>query len=124
MGLRRPPCPVAGASYEYYSTHVPTVERTDEFAEWESKLKRKDLNAAARVAVRIQRLALGNPGDIKPVGEGVSELRIPYGPGYRVYYTTDGDLLILLLTGGAKPTQQADINEAKRLARAWREERT
>jgi len=103
---------------------MTTVERTEVFAEWESKLKGKDLNAAARVAVRIQRLALGNPGDVKPVGEGVSELRIPYGPGYRVYYITDGDLLILLLTGGAKPTQQADINEAKRLARAWREERT
>ena len=86
---------------------MTTVERTEEFAEWESKLKKKDLNAAARVAVRIQRLALGNPGDVKPVGEGVSELRIPYGPGYRGYYTTDGDLLILLLTGGSKPTQQA-----------------
>lgn len=115
---------VAKASCEYYSTHVTTVERTEEFAAWESKLKKKDLNAAARVAVRIQRLTLGNPGDVKALGEGVSELRIPYGPGYRVYYTTDGDLLILLLTGGSKPTQQADINEAKRLARAWREERT
>lgn len=103
---------------------MATVERTEEFAAWESKLKKKDLNAAARVTVRIQRLALGNPGDAKPVGEGVSELRIPCGPGYRVYYTTDGELLILLRTGGAKPTQQADINEATRLARAWREERT
>lgn len=73
--------------------------------------------------MRIQHLPLGNPGDVKPVGEGVSELRIPYGPGYRVYYATEGDLLILLPTGGAKPTQQADLNEAKRLARAWREER-
>jgi putative addiction module killer protein len=71
----------------------------------------------------MQRLALGNPGDVKPVGDGVSELRIPYGPGYRVYFTAEGDLLILLLTGGAKPTRQADINQAKRLARAWREER-
>ena len=77
----------------------------------------------AGVAVRMQRLALGNPGDVKPVGDGVSELRIPYGPGYRVYFTAEGDLLILLLTGGAKPTRQADINQAKRLARAWREER-
>lgn len=67
------------------TTHMTTVERTEEFAEWESKLKEKDLNAAARVAVRIQRLARGNPGDVKPVGEGVSELRISYGPGYRVY---------------------------------------
>ncbi|MCA0295727.1 MAG: type II toxin-antitoxin system RelE/ParE family toxin [Actinobacteria bacterium] len=86
-------------------------------------MKKKDLNAAAGVAVRMQRLALGNPGDVKPVGDGVSELRIPYGPGYRVYFTAEGDLLILLLTGGAKPTRQADINQAKRLARAWREER-
>ncbi len=102
---------------------MTTVERTEQFAAWESKLKNKDLNAAARVTVRIQRLAMGNPGDVKPVGEGVSELRIPYGPGYRVYYTADGDLLILLLTGGAKATQQDDINEAKRLARSWRKER-
>ncbi|MBK9157038.1 MAG: type II toxin-antitoxin system RelE/ParE family toxin [Propionibacteriaceae bacterium] len=63
-----------------------------------------------------------NPGDVKPVGEGVSALRIPYGPGYRVYYTAEGDLLILQLTGGSKVTQQDDINEAKRLARAWRRE--
>lgn len=65
---------------------------------------------------------MGNPGDVKPVGEGVSELRIPYGPGYRVYCTAEGDLLILLLTGGSKVTQQEDSNEAKRLARAWRRE--
>ncbi len=100
------------------------IERTEEFAAWESRLKKKDLRAAARVTVRIQRLSLGNPGDVRPVGEGVSELRISYGPGYRVYYTTESDLLILLLTGGAKPNQQADILEAKRLARIWREERT
>lgn len=103
---------------------MTAVERTEAFADWESKLKKKDLNAAARVAVRIQRLAAGNPGDVEPVGEGVSELRIHYGPGYRVYYITEGDLLILLLIGGAKATQRADINEAKRLARAWREEWT
>lgn len=102
---------------------MAAIERTEEFADWESRLKKKDLTAAVRVAVRIQRLAQGNPGDAKPVGEGVSELRIRYGPGYRVYYITEGDLLILLLTGGAKATQQADIDEAKRLARAWREER-
>lgn len=106
----------------YYGTQMTTIERTDEFADWESKLKKKDLHAAARVTVRVQRLAMGNPGDVKPVGEGVSELRIPYGPGYRVYYATEGDLLILLLTGGSKATQQDDINEAKRLARAWRRE--
>ncbi len=109
---------------EYYSSHMTPIERTEEFAAWESRLKKKDLRAAARVTVRIQRLSLGNPGDVRPVGEGVSELRISYGPGYRVYYTTESDLLILLLTGGAKPTQQADILEAKRLARIWREERT
>ena len=115
---------LAPSGGEYYSTHMsPTIERTDEFARWESRLKKKDLSAVARVAVRIQRLALGNPGDVKPVGDGVSELRIPYGPGYRVYYTADGELLILLLSGGTKATQQDDINEAKRLARAWRKER-
>lgn len=103
---------------------MATIERTERFAEWEAQLKKKDLNAVARVAVRIQRLAFGNPGDVKPVGEGVSELRISYGPGYRVYYTTEGDLLVLLLTGGSKATQQADIEEAKRLARTWRKERT
>jgi putative addiction module killer protein len=70
-----------------------------------------------RVQARILRLKLGNPGDVKPVGEGVSELRIDYGPGYRVYYVKRGPLTIILLAGGAKPTQDKDIKTALKLAR-------
>jgi putative addiction module killer protein len=75
------------------------------------------------VLVRIDRLAAGNPGDVKPVGEGISELRINYGPGYRVYYLQDGDTLIVLLFGGDKSTQDYDIKHAKRIAKAWKETR-
>lgn len=88
------------------------------FDRWLRKLK--DRRAAARVLVRIDRLAAGNSGDIKPVGEGVSELRIDYGPGYRVYFLREGDRLILLLTGGDKSTQDADIKNAHRIADSWR----
>jgi putative addiction module killer protein len=66
---------------------------------------------------RIRRLAFGNPGDVKPVGEGITELRIPYGPGYRVYFVQRGTVLIVLLCGGDKKTQQKDIATAKRLAK-------
>lgn len=82
--------------------------------------------APARVLVRIQRLAAGNPGDVKPVGGGISELRIDYGPGYRVYYLCEGDYLregdrmILLLCGGDKSSQSADIATAHDIARQWR----
>ena len=70
--------------------------------------------------VRIERLAMGNPGDVRPIGEGVSELRINYGPGYRVYYVQHGKQLILLLAGGDKRTQSKDILRAKRLAKDLR----
>lgn len=70
--------------------------------------------------VRIDRLAAGNPGDVKPVGSGVSELRIDYGPGYRVYFLREEDRLILLLTAGDKQTQDADIKAAHAIAEAWR----
>jgi putative addiction module killer protein len=69
------------------------------------------------VQARIERLAAGNPGDVRPVGEGVSELRIDYGPGYRVYYKAIGEEIVILLAGGVKRTQSADINTALRLAR-------
>jgi len=91
------------------------VRETDSFAKWLDGLR--DLRARARVQVRIQRLATGNPGDVKPIGEGVSELRIDYGPGYRVYFTRRGNRLILLLAGGDKATQARDIANAIRLAR-------
>ncbi len=91
------------------------VRKTDTFAKWLDGLR--DLRARARVQVRIQRLATGNPGDVKPIGEGVSELRIDYGPGYRVYFTKRGDRLIILLAGGDKATQSRDIANAVQLAR-------
>jgi putative addiction module killer protein len=77
----------------------------------------RDLRARARIQARIERLISGNPGDVEPVGEGVSELRIDYGPGYRVYFKQRGRELIILLAGGSKATQSADIKTALRLAR-------
>jgi putative addiction module killer protein len=77
----------------------------------------RDIRARARILARVERLATGNPGDVKPVGEGVSELRIDYGPGYRVYYTQRGREIIILLAGGDKSTQARDIKTALRLAR-------
>ncbi len=77
----------------------------------------RDRQAQARIDVRIHRLALGNPGDVKPVGQGVSELRIDYGPGYRVYFTQRGELLVILLAGGTKYSQERDIRAAIELAR-------
>jgi putative addiction module killer protein len=92
------------------------VRKTDAFATWLDALS--DIRARARVLVRIERLAAGNPGDVKPVGEGVSELRIDYGPGYRVYFKQIGREIVILLAGGDKRTQRADIKLAIRLARS------
>jgi len=91
------------------------VRQTDLFANWLRKLR--DEQARARIQIRIHRLSLGNFGDVKPVGEGVGELRIDYGPGYRVYFLQIGNLLVLLLIGGTKKTQDADIVKAKKLAK-------
>lgn len=81
----------------------------------------RDERARSRVQIRIRRLSLGNFGDVKPVGEGVSELRIDYGPGYRVYFCQRGATLILLLAGGTKKTQSGDIADAIKLAKEWRD---
>ncbi len=91
------------------------VRQTGTFAKWLKSLR--DADAKARMNVRIRRLSLGNPGDVKPVGEGVSELRIDYGPGYRIYYVRKGKAVVVLLAGGDKRTQQKDIETAKTLAR-------
>jgi putative addiction module killer protein len=91
------------------------IRKTETFAQWLDGLR--DIQARARVLVRIERLAAGNPGDVKPIGEGVSELRIDYGPGYRVYFKKRGRTVIILLAGGDKRTQTADIRTALRLAR-------
>jgi len=91
------------------------VRKTDFYIKWIDSLR--DINARARILVRVERLTAGNPGDVKPVGEGVSELRINYGPGYRVYYKQQRLELIILLAGGDKSTQAKDINTALNLAR-------
>lgn len=86
------------------------VEVTDDFDKWLKGLR--DLQARTRIFERIRRLRDGNPGDVKPVGKGVSEMRISYGPGYRLYYTQRGKAFVLLLCGGDKSTQKADIARA------------
>ena len=91
------------------------IRKTDQFLEWESTLA--DIRAQAHVQARIRRLGLGNPGDVRPVGEGVSEMRIHYGPGYRVYYRQTACELVILLVGGDKRSQKADIALAKALAK-------
>ena len=91
------------------------VRKTEEFSKWLDGLN--DIQARARVLVRIERLARGNPGDFKAIGEGVSELRLHYGPGYRVYYKQRGSELVILLAGGDKSSQSKDIKIALRLAR-------
>lgn len=94
---------------------VIEVRQTDHFARWFERLR--DRQARARILVRVRRLSLGNPGDVRPVGEGVSELRIDYGPGYRVYFTARGETVVILLAGGDKRTQARDIRTALELAR-------
>ena len=91
------------------------LRKTDVFAKWINSLR--DIKARARIQARIERLAAGNPGDVKPVGEGVSELRLHFGSGYRIYYIQQGSKLIVLLAGGDKSTQSKDISTALKLAR-------
>jgi putative addiction module killer protein len=90
------------------------VRQTEVFAEWFAGLR--DREARARITARIRRLSLGNPGDVKPVGHGVSEMRINHGPGYRIYFIGWGDLIVVLLCGGDKRTQDRDIARAIQLA--------
>jgi putative addiction module killer protein len=100
-----------------YTSPGPEVLKSATFDTWFTGLK--DRKAKARIAVRIDRLALGNPGDVKPVGSGVSEMRIDYGPGYRVYFTQRGPFIIVVLCGGDKRTQDADIKRAIEIAASW-----
>jgi putative addiction module killer protein len=94
------------------------VLKSRTFDRWLSSLK--DRQARARIQVRIDRLALGNPGDVEPVGSGISEMRIDYGPGYRVYYVQRGKRIAVLLCGGTKRTQDADIRRAKKMLSSGR----
>jgi len=93
--------------------------KTDVFDRWLTELR--DVRARARIEARIRRLSIGNPGDAKPVGEGISEMRIDYGPGYRVYYLKRGRIVVVLLCGGDKSTQDRDIVVAKAIAAQWKE---
>ena len=97
-----------------YTSQVVAVRKTAIFLNWIASLR--DSRAIARIAVRIDRLSLGNPGDVRPVGDGVSEMRIDYGAGYRGYVVRRGAEIVVLLCGGDKSSQSADIAHAKRLA--------
>jgi putative addiction module killer protein len=103
----------------YYITQVIEVRQTPAFALWLDSLR--DRAAVARINVRIRRLSLGNLGDVRPVGAGVSELRIDYGPEYRVYFVHRGPETVVLLCGGDKSTQDRDIGRAKKLAKEDRD---
>lgn len=91
------------------------IRKTEVFTKWFDSLS--DIRARARILVRIERLAANNPGDVKPIGEGISELRIKYGTGYRVYYKKVGRTVVILLAGGDKRTQAKDIKTALTLAK-------
>lgn len=90
------------------------IRRTDEFDKWLTRLR--DAHGRQRILARVTRLSFGNPGDVKSVGDGVSEMRVPHGPGYRVYFTQQGELIVVLLIGGDKSSQDRDIAKAKLLA--------
>ena len=95
------------------------IRKTAVYADWIDSLR--DVQGRARILVRIERLAAGNPGDVKTVGNGVSELRIDFGPGYRVYFSNNGREIVILLAGGDKSSQATDIKTALRLARNLKE---
>ena len=102
-----------------YSFSMNILHRTDIFDKWLTDLR--DSKARARIVARLLLAEKGNFGDCEPVGDGVSEMRIHYGPGYRVYYTRCGEVLYLLLAGGDKSTQKKDIALARKMAKEWEE---
>jgi putative addiction module killer protein len=95
------------------------IKQTETFRKWRTRLK--DERIRGLIASRLDRLAFGHAGDVEPVGQGISELRFRYGPGYRIYFQTRGDTIIVLLCGGDKSTQAKDIKAAKRMADEWSE---
>jgi putative addiction module killer protein len=96
------------------------VRQTDEFREWLDRLR--DERAKARIAARIRRMVLANPGDMKSLGGGLIEMRIDYGPGYRIYFTRRGPRIVLLLCGGDKGSQRRDIAKARTMMEQWKNE--
>ena len=99
------------------STFMAEVRQTEEFSGWLHRLR--DANALARIVGRIRRMEMGNPGDTRGVGHGIFEMRIDYGPGYRIYYVHRGAQIVILLCGGDKRTQPKDIKRAQKLAETW-----
>jgi putative addiction module killer protein len=99
---------------------MPTIIKSDAFAEWIDNLR--DRAGAAQVLRRLARLERGNPGNVASVGEGVSELKIDFGPGYRVYFGQRGQVLVIILAGGDKSSQERDIKAAKKLWDEWKEQ--
>ena len=95
------------------------IIQSEEFEGWMQRLR--DIRAQLRIRARIERLSKGNPGDVKSVGEGIREMRVDYGPGYRVYFLQRGEVLIVLLCGGDKSSQDRDIVQAKSIAQRWKE---
>lgn len=104
-----------------YSRAMFEIVKTETFERWLIALR--DRTARARIQARIDRLSSGNPGDVRPVRDGISELRIDHGPGYRVYFMRSGPLVIVLLVGGDKRNQDRDIEHAVELANDWRSNR-
>lgn len=102
-----------------YNSNLIEIVKSNTFDQWLQGLK--DRVARARIEARITRMALGNPGDIKPVREGVCEMRIDHGPGYRVYFMQRGKVTVVLLAGGDKRSQDTDINRAIEIAKDWKE---
>ena len=107
--MLRPKYPVA------YTMVMVEIRQTEVYARWFRRLR--DRQARVRIDSRIRRLSLGNAGDVRPVGEGVSEIRIDYEPGYRVYFVQRGEVLVVLLAGGDKDSQERDVRRALELAR-------
>jgi putative addiction module killer protein len=107
--------PIVNERIVAYKQQMPMVRQTETFSAWLRDLR--DARGRVKILARVQRLEDGNAGDVAPVGDGVSEMRIHFGPGYRVYYVSRGGEVILLLCGGDKSSQQRDIEAAKKLAR-------
>lgn len=103
-----------------YKSDIFTIRITDTFDEWFDQLK--DKRAVSRINAHILRFSHGNSGQTRDLGEGVSEMKIGYGPGYRVYYARRGEVIYLILCGGDKRTQSRDIAEAKRIAKEWKDD--
>ena len=101
-----------------YNAGMVEIVESDTFKRWVRRLR--DHSAVAKINARLRKVSIGNFGDTRPIGDGISEMRIHYGPGYRIYFIREGSKVVVLLCGGDKGSQQRDIEHAKRLAQDWR----